>query len=322
MPCAVMLVLLMAGFASSSQICPDGKVCPHLSTCCEGETGYQCCPVPNAVCCPDKSHCCPQGFQCNMQTNMCERSGGRGGVPMLRKTAAEEPSTDLSGSVEAEGVPALPNVVSQSSAVHCDDFHTCPEGTTCCRHPAGVWFCCAYSHGYCCLDGYHCCPFGYHCDLTYTRCLVNGLSFPFAAKPAAMKIRATEVSQNEPELIEQDECCGSRSGCCPEGFRCGADKTCVSDSSQHPLAELHQALSVGSQDAVIICDQDFYCPAGKSCCRSPTGGWGCCPYPLGQCCLDGVHCCEYGYKCDATSKKCTKGYAYIPSGLKETAHRN
>uniref|UniRef100_A0A3P9BKK2 Granulins domain-containing protein n=2 Tax=Haplochromini TaxID=319058 RepID=A0A3P9BKK2_9CICH len=46
---------------------------------------------------------------------------------------------------------------------------------------------------------------------------------------------------------------------------------------------------------VIRCDSLHYCQGGMSCCQASSGQWNCCPYPLGQCCADGVHCCEYGY---------------------------
>nr|XP_013999498.1 unnamed protein product [Salmo salar] len=42
------------------------------------------------------------------------------------------------------------------------------------------------------------------------------------------------------------------------------------------------------------------------CCRHPEGGWSCCPFSPSVCCLDGVHCCPYGYKGDRIHTKCLK----------------
>ncbi|KAG9355442.1 hypothetical protein JZ751_000280 [Albula glossodonta] len=189
--------------------------------------------VYTAICCPDKAHCCPQGFQCNLQTQMCERRSGS--MPMLRKIPAEQPNLKPSGL-------SSPSAETQDTMVHCDNYH--------------------------------------------------------------------------------DDCCLSSKGCCPAGFHCDEHKACVRDSSHYPWTELQQSLSTGSQDAVIACDIRFYCPAGSTCCKTPTGQWGCCPYPLGSCCTDGQHCCEYGYTCDKKSQKCVNGYASIYAALKKAAKRN
>lgn len=221
----VVLVLLSFELASSTVICPDGKVCPDRSTCCDTDSGYECCPVPNAVCCPDQSHCCPRGFQCNTLTQMCERSGGS--MPILRK------------------VPAKP----------------------------------------------------------------SGLSFLNAAV-------------SDPKMAEQDECCLSSSGCCPVGFHCNEHKACEKDKVQYPQTELQQASSIESQGVITYCDRKFYCPLNTTCCKNPSDQWGCCPYPLAQCCPDKMHCCAYGFICDRRSKSCIKEYASVPAALKEVARRN
>ncbi|XP_018587373.1 progranulin-like [Scleropages formosus] len=256
-----------AQLAFGSLVCPNGNVCPDTSTCCSTEYKDGCCPYPKAVCCPGRSRCCPEGYECNVQAQMCEKLGVES-MPMLQKTQAEEPAA----------VPAL-SVQAASSVVHCDAIYVCPDGTTCCRHPAGLYTCCPLSPAQCCLDGYHCCPWGYNCDPTYTRCVRNGVPHPFFVHKPMSIIKATKVS------TAQDE--------------------------------LQQTVVARSQNSVIICDVNFYCPMGNTCCKSPAGKWGCCPYPLGQCCKDGEHCCEYGFKCDRTSKECIKGYLRVPSALKQ-----
>ena len=46
-------------YCNATVVCPDGN------TCCRLESyDWGCCPLPNAVCCPDRVHCCPNGYTC------------------------------------------------------------------------------------------------------------------------------------------------------------------------------------------------------------------------------------------------------------------
>ncbi|XP_054462058.1 progranulin-like [Anoplopoma fimbria] len=273
------------GFASCSITCPDGKVCTDFNTCCKTKDGYSCCHYPNAVCCSDLAHCCPSGFQCSLESMMCEKIPWMM-IPMVKKDAAEEPSRPV--------LPVSPLQVpdqKKSSVVHCDNYYMCHDGTTCCRHPTGAWFCCPYSPGRCCLDGYHCCPYGYDCDLTYTQCVRQGLRYPFTPKQSMASVPASLISPSEGK----------------------------SSMQERPMTALTEANDVITGNGVIRCDLKFYCSAGFTCCKTPTDQWSCCPYPLGQCCTDGQHCCEYGYTCDPTSLSCRRWYSEIPSGAQKDA---
>jgi len=53
---------------------------------------------------------------------------------LMAALVAAEPLTDLSGPVESDS----------ESVVHCDAHTACPDGTTCCLSPYGVWFCCPF----------------------------------------------------------------------------------------------------------------------------------------------------------------------------------
>uniref|UniRef100_A0A8C7GJI6 Calaxin n=1 Tax=Oncorhynchus kisutch TaxID=8019 RepID=A0A8C7GJI6_ONCKI len=115
---------------------------------------------------------------------------------------------------------------------------------------------------------------------------------------------------------------------CPDGKVCSDQSTCCLTKEgyaccpvthQVPWTALVQASDSTPQAGVIRCDTKFYCPSGTSCCKGLTGKWDCCPFPLGTCCADGQHCCEYGYTCDPTSFKCRKGYSQIPSVNKTEA---
>ncbi|TRZ01833.1 hypothetical protein DNTS_004275 [Danionella cerebrum] len=96
---------------------------------------------------------------------------------LVALTAADEPVVDLSEPVESGGASI--------SVVHCDASTVCPDGTTCCLSPFGVWVCCPYPLGQCCRDGRHCCPYGYYCDSTSTHCLRGWMRLSSSPQPAS-----------------------------------------------------------------------------------------------------------------------------------------
>ncbi|XP_053531312.1 progranulin-like [Ictalurus punctatus] len=205
------LVLLMVGLVSCSIVCPDGTECEDKNTCCPTKTGYACCQYPSAVCCPDKAHCCPQDYQCDLETQLCKKKGLPWyRIPLSSQIAAEEEEKRAPVALVKSDNPSL-------SVVHCDNFYTCPDGTTCCRSPFGQWSCCIYSVGQCCPDGIHCCPFGYRCDSTSTHCFRGALRLPASPQIAAMQSNTI-----------QDQCCQSDTGCCPIGFHCD-EEVCITD---------------------------------------------------------------------------------------------
>ncbi|XP_059412428.1 progranulin-like [Carassius carassius] len=79
------------------------------------------------------------------------------------------------------------------------------------------------------------------------------------------------------------------------------------------MVALVAAESDSASVSVVHCDTSTYCPDGTTCCLNPSGSWGCCPYPRGQCCRDGLHCCPNGYLCDSTSTHCQAGWLRLPS---------
>ncbi|XP_030645255.1 progranulin-like [Chanos chanos] len=297
------LMLLMVGLVSSDINCPDGHQCTDESTCCKTSSGYECCPYPSAVCCDDQTHCCPNGYTCDTQSGQCKKQGlPLVAIPLLKRVPAKKPQSPMSSAPVSESV----NV----SVVHCDNQAACPDGTTCCKAPSGIWYCCPLPMAQCCSDGTHCCPHGYHCDPTLTRCQPGGLSLPASPHLPSPRVKTTK-----------DRCCLTETGCCPSGFHCDeAGGSCVSDTHEGiPMTPLVQATDGKAASGVIRCDGSFFCPAKYSCCQTPSGKWGCCPYQLGQCCKDGKHCCEYGYTCGDQSDQCLKGYFRIPAGQRKKA---
>ncbi|XP_006636222.2 granulin 1 [Lepisosteus oculatus] len=284
------ILFLVVGLASSSNICPDGSSCPDSSTCCYSDTGYKCCPYPDAVCCVDHIHCCPQGLTCNMIEMTCDGHGAEPGIPMVKKIPAAEQDAFL------PVMMGKPDANVESSKVQCDSTHFCPDGNTCCRHPYGIWKCCPLSPAVCCLDGLHCCPFGYYCDETYTKCLRNGLSIPSFLKRPALTVKSSNMTTSAAQVLRDE----------------GTEE-------KLPWVKLQKAVTSLSKSSVIRCDGVYYCPENTTCCKKADNIWSCCPFPLAQCCQDRLHCCPYSYTCDGSSTMCVKNNQRIPSAEKEDA---
>ncbi|XP_075899999.1 progranulin-like [Nelusetta ayraudi] len=287
------LCLLLLGGLASSITCPDGKFCPDVNSCCRTKQGYNCCPYPRAVCCSDLAHCCPEGYTCNLATMMCEKVGQPWRrIPMVRREEAAAPLQPLAPSVELQN--SLEE--SKSSVVYCDNVHYCPDGTTCCRHPKGPWFCCPIPSARCCTDGIHCCPRGYDCDLTYKHCVRQGLRYPFLDKQALSSFPA--LSSPAEKKISEEEPLDSIPMVLTEEAAAPLQPLAPSVELQNSLEE--------SKSSVVYCDHVYYCPDGTTCCRHPKGPWFCCPIPSARCCTDGIHCCPYGYDCDLTYTHCVR----------------
>lgn len=63
-----------------AQRCRNGEECDSSETCCPIDNNqYGCCPMAEAVCCPDQVHCCPEGYTCEnqycMQTSSASNTG-------------------------------------------------------------------------------------------------------------------------------------------------------------------------------------------------------------------------------------------------------
>ena len=66
-------------------------------------------------------------------------------------------------------------------------------------------------------------------------------------------------------------------------------------------------LAIILQVLSTTCKDGSSCPGNTTCCMSPQGTVGCCPYENASCCSDGLHCCPNGYTCDLAKGQCTKG---------------
>uniref|UniRef100_A0A8C2WGF4 Granulin a n=1 Tax=Cyclopterus lumpus TaxID=8103 RepID=A0A8C2WGF4_CYCLU len=45
------------------------------------------------------------------------------------------------------------------------------------------------------------------------------------------------------------------------------------------------------------------CADNTTCCKNAAGGWSCCPLPEAVCCVDLVHCCPKGKRCNLVTRR-------------------
>ncbi|CAI5676313.1 unnamed protein product [Oreochromis niloticus] len=135
----------------SSVQCEGANQCPEQTSCCKLFTGeWGCCPLKNAVCCPDKEHCCPQGYTCDILSRSCQK--------LIMMQLERVPLTPV---YLLEPEPQLSPT--KHKDIKCDDKTDCGHDETCCRTSATSWGCCPSPNAVCCSDMKHCCPTGYTC---------------------------------------------------------------------------------------------------------------------------------------------------------------
>ncbi|XP_053555959.1 progranulin [Bombina bombina] len=280
--------------------CDETSRCPNKNTCCRLASGeWGCCPIEQAVCCPDHEHCCPQGYTCS--GGSCER--GQTSIPWLSK---------------------VPAVRHKSFDVPCDETTSCPDKNTCCRLASGEWGCCPIEQAVCCPDHEHCCPQGYTCS--GGSCEKGQISIPWLKKVPAVRHKSFDVPCDEttscPDKntccrlasgewgccpIEQAVCCPDHEHCCPQGYTCSGGSC---EKGQISIPWLNKVPAVRHKSFDVPCDETTSCPDKNTCCRLASGEWGCCPIEQAVCCPDHEHCCPQGYTCSGGS--CEKGQISIP----------
>ncbi|XP_029977512.1 granulin b isoform X2 [Sphaeramia orbicularis] len=299
--------------------CDKSTSCPGKSTCCKTTTGdWACCPLPEAVCCDDHVHCCPHGTVCDLKAETCN-----------------DPFGFLASVPWAEKVTALTTGVQDEK---CDKQTRCPGGTTCCKKESGQWACCPLPQAVCCNDHEHCCPKGYKCNVAEQTCDKPGdVSLPWLQKIAALQKSPTRAvsSLSRPDRnmcdahtscprdttccfmsqthkwgccpLPEAICCDDGKHCCPRGHTCEPHR---SSCSKGPHAiPWYTKLSPLTEKGVVTdvkCDNKSSCASGTTCCKLPTGDWGCCPLVKAVCCEDHEHCCPQGYTCNMQTGTCEK----------------
>ncbi|XP_071247984.1 progranulin-like isoform X2 [Salvelinus alpinus] len=301
--------------------CDESTSCPGQSTCCKTTTGnWACCPLPNAMCCNDHLHCCPHGTVCNLEASTCDDPSGFT-MPWVTK------------------VPALPTQTPLATE-KCDEQTMCPRGTTCCRQNSGQSACCPLPHAVCCDDHEHCCPKGYTCNVAEQTCDKPGLlSRPWVPKLPGLPLHRGLPQASAPSVhpaknmcdphtscpkdttccfmkktgkwgccpLPKAVCCTDGDHCCPSGYSCDDQKTCCTKGRLTiPWYRKEKALTVGAMLKDVKCDNNSSCASGTTCCKLPTGEWGCCPLVKAVCCTDHEHCCPQGYSCNMQTGTCEK----------------
>ncbi|XP_029383919.1 multiple epidermal growth factor-like domains protein 6 isoform X5 [Echeneis naucrates] len=289
--------------------CNDSVACADGNTCCKSPRGeWACCPLPQAVCCDDLLHCCPQGTVCNLTTQTCDHpSGFSSSVPWMEKRLA------LTSDVQDE---------------KCDKETMCPGGTTCCKKDSGQWACCPLPQAVCCSDHEHCCPKGYRCNVAEQTCnRPGGLSEPWRRKiPALQKESVRNMCDAQTSCprdttccfidstrkwgccpLPEAVCCEDGNHCCPSGHTCEPHRSsCSRGLHVIPWVAKVSALTEPAAVTDVKCDDKSSCASGTTCCKLPTGEWGCCPLVKAVCCADHEHCCPQGYTCNMQTGTCEK----------------
>ena len=294
-------------------LCPDGESeCPDGNTCCKLHTrDWGCCPFPKAVCCDDQIHCCPGNTKCNIEKKTCDR-----------KTDIETLLTKIQ---VWKGETGKSNII-------CPDGQSeCPEGNTCCKLQSGQYGCCPLPKAVCCSDGVHCCPNGYTCDVSAGTCTQGSSSLPMVKKMSSSKRESIASNivcpDGQSQCPDGNTCCKLSSGeygccplpkavccsdgvhCCPNGYTCDVSAgTCTHGSSSIASLKMYAAVQVITHiraGSGIVCpDKQYQCPNGSTCCKVPSGTYGCCPLKNAVCCSDNIHCCPEGYTCDVKGGMC------------------
>ena len=228
-----------------SKDCPEeGKSCLLHETCCSfmGENSTGCCPLTNAVCCLDKTHCCPQGFECADSALLCQKQED---IP-VRKIPIQR-------TIPLRRIEKYGSQKPVESEVCKDEISVCATNDTCCKLESGMWGCCPLHNARCCEDGKHCCPKGYECDENneggcyYPNSTVS--KFPQRVK-ASLKYQAMD---------KDDVVAISLYGVCADNSVCPGDFTCcvLDDAGDYGCCS--------GLNSVCCADRKSWCPQGYSC---------------------------------------------------------
>ncbi|XP_051543149.1 progranulin-like [Myxocyprinus asiaticus] len=311
-------------------VCPDQvSECRNDTTCCQMPDGsWGCCPMKNAVCCEDHLHCCPHDTVCNLAASTCDRAsyhGPRFSVPLLRKITA---------------------VTLPSQNQNCDDTSLCPTGATCCKQNTGACCplpqaVCCDDQEHCCPQNYKCDLTHKTCVrpgfpsmpwlkkqpvLSVTQQSELNAVSPALAGPVHRHMCDDHTSCPGDDTccymnklskwgccpLPKAVCCEDSGHCCPSGYKCNEKKTsCTKAYHEIPWyrkqeARITERSGVSSGVKDVKCDSTTSCASGSTCCKLPTGEWGCCPLVEAVCCNDHEHCCPQGYTCNLEFGTCIK----------------
>ncbi|KAG8191513.1 hypothetical protein JTE90_019577 [Oedothorax gibbosus] len=218
---------------------------------------------------------------------------------------------------------------------------SCPDSSTCCQTLDQSYGCCPLENAVCCDDHIHCCPSGHKCSAGLCVLSTNSTTEPTLVVNKDVTCPDSQKNVTCPDLttcclnpdtgnydccpMENAVCCNDGYHCCPTGTTCNIrEQRCDGDGyiaklyrshakyAKHGIASSAKKMSilrVSDKLKNVICPgSGFQCPDYSTCCKLPSGNWGCCPFPNGFCCQDGIHCCPENMHCDATSQYCSQDW--------------
>uniref|UniRef100_A0A8C2W811 Granulin a n=1 Tax=Cyclopterus lumpus TaxID=8103 RepID=A0A8C2W811_CYCLU len=320
--------------------CPDGGRCEYGQTCCnDPASGYECCPLDQAECCEDHVHCCPAGTVCNAATSSCLNSTGS--VAWAERASADRPGLSKSFRM-------IKAYLGEEDDNVCPDRSRCPAEFSCLR-ALTKYGCCPLAQGVPCSDGKHCCPEGHQCSADSRSCIKKELVSTILCSDGVSECPDESTCCETPVgtwaccPMLKAVCCEDKSHCCPEGTACDVEHNkCISSSNKRetpmwakfparmradwenqivPPAEKDDSsvtqAAAGEMFTLdlstnVPCDGTAVCADNTTCCKNAAGGWSCCPLPEAVCCVDLVHCCPKGKRCNLVVQTCDDDRYSVP----------
>ncbi|KAM5272781.1 progranulin [Ctenodactylus gundi] len=211
-----------------------------------------------------------------------------------------------------------PTTLSRHLGSSCQNHAHCSAGYSCLLTSSGTSSCCPFPEAVACGDGRHCCPRGFDCSADGRFCFQRpGNSLVGAVQCPGSEFECPDSSTCCIMLdgswgccpMPQASCCEDRVHCCPHGASCDLARTrCITSTGTYPLARKTPAQranrAVALLTSVVCPDARSQCPDDSTCCKMPSGKYGCCPMPSAICCSDHLHCCPQDTVCDLIQSKC------------------
>ncbi|XP_035222047.1 progranulin-like [Stegodyphus dumicola] len=224
--------------------------------------------------------------------------------------------------------------------------YSCPDLSTCCQLIDKSYGCCPLANAVCCDDHIHCCPKGTKCStgLCIQSLFQNITAEKYMTDNSIIHPKKTFVCPDDTTCckgtgsdnfgycpVKDGICCNDGKHCCPQDTVCDlSQRMCIGkgyvskmyDSDKnHIKPQISTAATMKTlKVSNIICPgSTFQCPNGYTCCKLPSGNWGCCPFVKATCCKDHLHCCPENMQCSPTSDYCTQGQNNVTAFLNKPA---
>lgn len=156
--------------------------------------------------------------------------------------------------------------LSSEKPVPCNETVACASGTTCCKTEGGTWACCPLPQvGVCIIYNLNC--------------------FNTLQQTASSNAKAVYDVFVSSDL--QAVCCEDHAHCCPKDTVCNLPEGTCDDpadlSVSVPWVTKVPTFTLALSDQK--CDETSSCPDDSTCCKLPSGKWGCCPMPMVRVCV-------------------------------------